>query len=335
VERLELESYRKRKAVTITAVALIVMFTVIYFAIKVYADDTPSDGEIGFAELASWTANPIIGLLKGGMVRGICDRYFDPSIKSMVLDFDIWNPIITFFKSIGLLVCFFNMMIKIIKTCERGEMTAEQFIGVFLALAIPAMLIFEYDKVVDAVSKVADYIYTEIVSTWSKKTESSLDYQVAKLVNDNSVTLEFSVAGIGRWVGGTLAGIITWLSLLIINFIMGIQIVSSIISLYMQITVRYIFMPVAIANVAEDGPRSSGMKYILKYIAAHVHVASIVIIVQILFNTYIRLISAMTAEGMNPKLWELIFIWLCLPAALKAGISMSGEIIKDAFGVGM
>ena len=342
VERLESESYKKRKIIVAVALSLIVMCIIMYLKMVVFAapapagsPTTPDDESLGFSSFAEWLTEPIKTLLRGELIQGICSRYFNDDIRNIILRLDIWNPIITFFKGIGILICFFNMMVKIIKTCEKGEMTSEQFIGVFLTLAIPCMLIFEYDKVVDAVSKVANYLFVEIMNHTQTVdlTQTGLTATINDLVKANSV--EFSIFHIGDWLAGTTTGIITWLALTIANFIMGIQIISSIISLYMNIVIRYIYMPISIANVAEEGPRSTGMKYILKYIAAHAHVASIMLITQILMNTYVMLIAAFNTEGQVIKLWELLFIWLCLPAALKSGISMSGEAIKEAFGVGM
>jgi len=335
VERLATESYKKRRIVVAAALSLIVMCIIIYFRSRVFAEeiDVPSDESLGFSQFAAWVAPKIQTLLKGELIQGICDRYFGINVKDIVLQFSLWNPLVTFFKSVGILICFFNMMMKIIKTCEKGEITAEQFVGVFLSLAIPCILIFEYDKLMDAVTKVANYLFDAIKYEQKTITNAEMDEFISSLVLGNDV--ELSLSTISDWMAGTITGLITWLALAIANFIMGIHIVSSIISLYMNITVRYIFMPVSIANVAEDGPRSSGMKYILKFIAAHVHVASIGVITQILMTTYTLLIAAFNSEGMVIKIWELIFIWLCLPAALKSGINMSGEAIKDAFGVGL
>ena len=105
-----------------------------------------------------------------------------------------------------------------------------------------------------------------------------------------------------------------------------LTVMSGIMANYVEIILRHIFMPIAIANVSHEGVRSAGVRYIKKYLGCFAKLGAIMVSVSAIYYVY-GVISA--ATSMN---WHKVVFFIMIPAVAKQVLKMCGDVVNEAMG---
>lgn len=331
-------SHKKRLMVAMFAFMAIMGVILIYAKMRVHAVSS-----ITFDQVDDINLQCIKELLSGQEIDENLDKFYSVEIRSILFDHikTEYSAVTAALKSLGIILVFINMCEKLIKTMERGEMTEEQWLSVILTLAVPVVFISEYDKIITGLQQMGDTIYGMITASRQNLTGSTKDFINAlipegfkpdfpdwSLTNWPVVeTLEMLVKTIKAYVLGFTIQII----LEIATFFINLTVMNKVLINYASLALRFLFMPLAIANINKEGTRSSGMRYMLKFIAMYMELAAISLVVHIVFYCYIALMSGSIALTFG----QCLLFYILLAPAMKGAMNASTKIIEQAIGAGM
>lgn len=334
-------SHRKRLMVALFAVTAIIAVTVIYYKMRVHALS-----ELTFDQVDDDSLIKIKSILSGKDIDDNLDKFYSVEVRTLLFEHvkKEYTAVTTALKSIGVIIVFVKAFERLIRTMERGEMTEEQWIGFLLTLTIPVVLIAEYDNVIKAVQTVGDAAYGMITSSRQSLKGSTMNFidtvigkgfvfqkptwtswlDIDEYLADwtEQIILQLKAFSIGFTIN---------LVLEVATFFINLTIMTKVIINYASLALRFLFMPLAIANISSDGARSAGMRYIIKYVAVYIELASISLVVHIVFYCYIALMSGSIALTFG----QCIVFYILLAPATKGALNSSTRIIEQSLDVDM
>ena len=334
-------SHKKRLMVALFALTAIVGVIFIYAKMRVQALSSLTFDQVDDANLLC-----IKELLSGQEIDENLDKFYSVEIRTILFDHikTEYTAVTAALKSLGIILVFINMCEKLIKTMEKGEMTEEQWLSIILTLVIPVVFISEYDKIVTGLQQAGDAIYGMITASRQSLTGSTKDY-INDLIGTGYVYQKPAWPGwteAFNWIAQCLEEIMKQARAMVIGF--TIQIILEIATFFINLTVmnkvlinyaslalRFLFMPLAIANINKEGTRSAGMRYILKFIAMYIELAAVSLVVHIVFYCYIALMSGSIALTFG----QCILFYILLAPAMKGAMNASTKIIEQALGASM
>ena len=333
-------SHRKRLFVALFAVTAIIAVTFIYYRMKVHALSG-----LTFDQVDDDSLIKIKAILSGKDIDDNLDKFYSVEVRTLLFEHvkTEYTAVTTALKSIGIIIVFVKVCEKLIRTMERGEMTEEQWIGVILTFAIPVVLIAEYDNVIKAVQMVGDTVYGMISASrqnLSGQTETFIESVVGTGFKPEWPT--FSLLDIGGYLNESIDLIVKQMKafaigfsinfvLEVATFFVNLTVMTKVIINYASLALRFLFMPLAIANISSDGARSAGMRYIIRYVAVYIELASISLVVHIVFYCYIALMSGSIALTFG----QCIVFYILLAPATKGALNASSRIIEQSLGADM
>ena len=334
-------SYKKRRQISIITFSCILLclmaFLVMPAITRVHADNVGDGVGDFFGEIANPIADFINDLTNGEFIKSSIDVFYSTNIMETIIN-DISGETQTFMtgftaalKVVGVLICLLNAIVMTVKELERAEMTMESVLRILLAFVIPCVLIMEYDFIIKAFSKIGLWLYQTLSgSIDDMATDSGQPFcrGIDKPeYHFGSIVFGSYLSDLFNWLIALIKGVILMIPLLIINYVIIIQILTGVLSCYVEIVLRHLFIPVAIANISHEGARSSGVRYIKKYFGCFMKVGAIMVAVSAVFYVWKQVI-AIPGLGLVEK---LIFVILLIPLS-KQALKMTNEIIDDALG---
>ena len=334
-------SHRKRLIVALSALTAVLGVIFIYAGMRVRAL-----GAITFDQVDDTNLQCIKELLSGKEIDENLDKFYSVEVRSVLFEHikTEYSAVTTALKSLGIILVFVNMCEKLIKTMERGEMTEEQWLAVILTLAVPVVLISEYDVVINGLQQAGDTVYEMITASRQNLTGSTKDF-INDLIGKGFVfqkpawpgwTQAFEYLGqlideFVKWARAMILGFTIQVILEIATFFINLTVMTKVLINYASLALRFLFMPLAIANINKEGTRSAGMRYILKFIAVYIELASVSLVVHIVFFCYIALMSGTIALTFG----QCILFYILLAPAMKGAMNASTKIIEQALGAGL
>ena len=331
-------SHKKRLMVALFALTAIVGVIFIYAKMRVHALSS-----LTFDQVDDTNLQCIEELLSGQEIDENLDKFYSVEIRTILFDHikTEYSAVTVALKSLGIILVFINMCEKLIKTMEKGEMTEEQWLSIILTLAVPVVFISEYDKIVTGLQQAGDTIYGMITASRQSLTGSTKDFINALI--PEGFKPEFPEWSLTNWpikeftemliktIKAYVMGFTIQVILEIATFFINLSVMNKVLINYASLALRFIFMPLAIANINKEGTRSSGMRYILKFIAIYIELAAISLVVHIVFYCYIALMSGTIALTFG----QCILFYILLAPAMKGAMNASTKIIEQALGASM
>ena len=350
-------SYKRRKAVAVFTTLLIVLTIIFSFSITRARADF--DWEEFFEHIAFFnpqnTAEGYVDVMKalmsGELINYMTNFLFSSDATDTFLSVvtpgsseqttafgsGVFDSISAALKSIALFMCFFYSLDNVLKEVNKGELTEESALRIFLYFIIPAILILNYNDVFLAFKTVGDWVI-ELMN----KATVGVDFEetVADSVGTGVPvpTIDWSgnnIKAIARYIGdifdyvttSLIPTLLLILLYLVIDLIVVIIVCTNVINVYVELILRSLFMPLAIANVNHEGMRSAGFRYIKKFLGCFLKIGCIFITVNVAFYVYTTLLNL---DGVN-DLHRMIFLIVLIPA-VKTALKMVNQIIDDGLG---
>ncbi len=236
-------------------------------------------------------------------------------------------------KCIAIFFVFVSVLTVSLKELEHGELTAESWLKIMITICLPVVFIIEYDTILEGLAKGGMYFHELLKSNIGYNFESITIERSSGLYGENNTLLTNLVRTIISmkidyfdYIFALIKTLIACTVLITWNIAIVITILSGLMSNYVEIGLRHIFMPLAIANVAHDGMRSAGVRYIKRYLGCFIKIASITAAVELSFYVYDKVL--LTDPSIAEK-WIMLFLLLPL---VKQAIKMCNEVVTEALG---
>ena len=342
LKRIEQESHKKRciiSWITILCILFCIMIALPKFA---YAADTVDDstpkGKMDdFLQLDSVAHDyaEILQYLQDGVfIKISVEQFFSGDVVKKIIDnlegLDFVLGLETALKGIAMFIIMYHLILSMVKELERGEMTMESWLRILIAFVIPCVCIMEYDRVMKAIGNLGIWL------------QDSLNHNATINLATTEVPEDLGVSPakwdgwrkIGDYLSGTLTymwayvkGTILFIPYAIVNFLIILAILNGVMSNYIEVVLRHLFLPFAIANISYEGVRSSGLRYIKKYLGCFIKIGCIMVIVDVVLYVYLQLKTLESSSAFH----KTMFFVLLYPVT-KQALQMGNEIITDAIG---
>ena len=345
VKELELESRKKRLIISWISIFSIALCFIISISTLVHADGFSDYFEELFGPNAvlSIFKEPIGSLMSGEMITSGLDVFYNSDVMTTIMSSisgqtqTFMTSLTTVLKTIGVLLCLFHSITKMLEEMQRGEMTMESYLRIIIAFVIPLVIIIEYDYFLDAFLKIGLWLH-QITDIRNTETINS----ITNSYQDNSITgltSPFSAMGllslmtghtmelINQYLTALLKSLLILLLALTVNAIVLFTILTGIMSNYIEIMLRHIFMPIALAHITHEGVRSPGIRYIKKYLGCFLKIATIILATDAVFFIYNQLSNVPQVTTFE----QWLFFIMIMPVT-KQALKMTNEIITDAMG---
>ena len=115
--------------------------------------------------------------------------------------------------------------------------------------------------------------------------------------------------------------------------IIVIPILSGFMSNVVEIVLRHLMLPLAIANISHEGVRSAGVRYIKKYFGCFIKIGTIMVAIAAVFYVYRKTLQLEICNvAVAGPFFKVLFFFLLVPGT-KQALKMTNEIVNDALGV--
>lgn len=333
----EQKSYKKRKIVSIVTVLCILLCFAAFIPRFAHADmDDPVDEDtfVTADNVAECQVDFILDLTSGVFIKDIVEDFYASDVMENIINSvtgqtQSWmSGLTTALKAIGTLIVVYYMVVMLLKELQRGEMTMESWMRILITFIIPAVAIAEFDIIIEVLAKSGQWIYqvlNENITITTPPRDSAAGVPFPEWPGIFSIG--DWLVGIVEWLVAFFRGLVLTLGYLIVNIIIIIMIMTGILTNYVEIILRHLFMPIALANISHEGVRSIGVRYIKKYFGCFMKIATIIVAVCAIFFVYNELLQIPNISGL-----EKILFFLLLVPGTKKSLQMTNEIISDAIG---
>ncbi len=255
-------------------------------------------------------------------------------------------------KIIGGLICLISALSSMMKELEKGDMTMESWLRIMLSFVIPCILIMEYDFIIKALATIGLWIFNGVfgatIQNWQYNTNNGNPAVTTVTGVSLSSILTVSISQLFRgnvfatfleqlltYIIALIRGIIYEMALMALNLGIVIMIISAAFGSIIEIYIRHLFMPLAIANVSHEGVRSAGFRYIKKYFGCFLSLATLALSIMITFYIYSLLcVGTPSTPGiftLGGNVGQVLSIILLFVAVRKA-TKMNTQIVQEALG---
>ena len=334
LKTLERDSYKKRVSVSVITILCIFICTALLLPKFVHADtvDETLNKFVNPEEVADYFTKIIFNLQSGIYIKNLMDIFYSGDVTETIISSlenqSFVNTLKSAVKAIAMLLIVYHMLVSLMKELERGEMTIESWLRVLLAFVIPCVCIIEYDTMINVFSKTGMWMQ-QILYKNSSLTFAATNPPDGKPVPtcDDLWEIGTYLADLVDYIFRIINGALLFIGYAIITVNIILTIMSGIMSNFIEIVLRHLFMPLAIANISHEGARSAGVRYVRKYLGCYIKIGSIMVAVSAIFFVYNTLCSIPSAD-----IWhKSLFFVLILPVT-KQSLKMCSEIISDALG---
>lgn len=341
LKRIEQESHKKRciiSWITILCILLCIMIALPQFAYA--ADDAVDDSKAqttmdNFLDLTTVEKDyaEIIQYLQDGVfIKISVEQFFSGDVVKKIIDnlegLDFVSGLETALKGIAMFIIMYHLILSMVKELERGEMTMESWLRILIAFVIPCVCIMEYDRVMKAIGNLGIWLQDSL------NHNATVDLAATKAPGGVEPAEWKGWTKIGEYLSGTLKymwayakGTILFIPYAIVNFLIILAILNGVMSNYIEVVLRHLFLPFAIANISYEGVRSSGLRYIKKYLGCYIKIGCIMVIVDVVLYVYLQLRTLEASSAFH----KTMFFVLLYPVT-KQALQMGNEIITDAIG---
>ncbi len=255
------------------------------------------------------TVNDMIDFINSGASANIYSLFSDTYTESALT---FGTEFITYLQGLGSVVAIVIMVGKIEESLARGRGDIESLSEGVIALVICLLVVLYVTDILDIINGIGNLI----VQAMSEKVSSGVDTGLtADHIDEASGTME------------AIALLIKILPVYLLSKVEVILVKMVAFSIILELGIRRIFFPLAIVDVYGEGLRSSGMRYMKKYLACWVRMA-ICIAVAYLGNLLITTVSDATSaiEAADTLVNQIAIAYTTIAVMLK-GQDVANDIV--------
>lgn len=232
-------SYSKRRNIVLISTMLIIVLIVLFFVIPLiaYADDS----ELGVSN--AFELMSVHGVKKA---LGVDDALFDT-----VHEYS--GNIGSVISGLATLWIIALMIFEVFRIFQTGEITMELWLKLFVKIAIGIFLITSTIAILNGLDVFGKALLNDIVDNADTIKVSADDTAISSSATFGKFGIAIMTAFIVAYV----------------------KIMSY--ALIIELGLRRVFAPLAVANIVTDGIRSSGMRFFKKYLAVYIKMAIIIV----------------------------------------------------------
>ena len=227
-------------------------------------------------------------------------------------------------QGIGMAIAVLFFLISLVELTTQDRMNIEVFVKFFAKLAIAFGVILYLDKIVAGVYEFGSAL-TGVIEYAGAKIDMNNEIENAIRAEDASAAM-----GLGNVIVDLLKTIISMFPMLILSSLLILLCYIISFSRIIELGVRTMFLPIAVALISDDGWRGAGGRYIRKFVAL---VCQAAVLVGIAVITDLALKAAATASiGKLGGMSQCVAIMVGCSIACVAMMFKSIGIVNDIFG---
>ena len=254
------------------------------------------------------TVNEMIQYINNGASQNIYDLFTD-TYTDAALTFG--TDFMTFCQGIGSVVAIVIMVSKLEESLARGRGDYDALAEGVIALSICLLVVLYSNDIINIINGLGNLIITAMAT------------HVASGVNTGFAANPMPAAS------GTLEAIGLLIKILPVYLLCKIEVLAVkmvAFSIILELGVRRIFFPLAIVDVYGEGMRSSGMRYMKKYLACWVRMA-LCIAVAYLGNLLITTVNSVGGVAAADTFLNQIAIGYTTIAVMLKGQDVANDIV--------
>lgn len=224
--------------------------------------------------------NTLVMLFGNGLLNDIAD--FLETINSATttaINGSVISDAIGIFKGLGTSLVILFFLIELLNEAQRDMVTFERLIVMMIRLLAVTVIIINLEAIVLGIEQLSVSIFSAVRNMANGSTSSfsifgqdaASGYQYSEVEDDLKKGLK---AGIKESLMVILQLFIPWI-ISRLSFVVAYVIA---VGRSIELIVRAIFSPIGVAQLFEDGTRSSGMRYLKKFAACALQLSVIAII---------------------------------------------------------
>ena len=229
--------------------------------------------------------------------------------------------------AISIIACIITLASRAAEQIDKGQDQDRAFINALIWVVISALIIVNINLIITGVMKLGTTLVALIAGNGSEAQQQGVDNAVngvLKIIyNDNNIT-QNSTTGFIAFMSAKSQILVPS----ILNKLIIIATKFAILSAIIEIGIRRIFAPVAVADIVSEGARSPGIRYLKKFLATYLKIGVMVIISEL---AGVVLSAVLTAGNTNPML--LLVDIVAVNLASIGMIFRGGEYVNEALGV--
>lgn len=232
---------------------------------------------------------------------------------------DELSPVLThvydFVKIIGAFWCIIIAMGHLITNIDRGQDPMECVFKIFIELGITFVFLMNLSEIISLISQLGKEIIEVVGNSMSSDEQEVAREQLV-------IALTGSATGGWSWEFKAIAALfIPYL----LSYVLTILAVFVLVQIIIEIAIRKAFTPLAVADIYQDGLRSSGVRYLKKLLAAFLKLAACVLVCNIIPG----LTSSLTSASEPYK--QILYI-IAVNASCVGIMFKTGEVANDIVG---
>lgn len=241
---------------------------------------------------------------------------------------DKFSDIYKILKGLGFLWAFGIAFMNMLNGIEQGQDPIEQVFKALVELAVVGIILLNLNKVINLVCELGAYVVDTIMSSDVLLSDQSASISDILIGIDGGAGKGEDTGGIGWFLKEIVLLFLPWAATAIISILGKFVIIQIVI----EIAIRKIFVPLAVADIYKEGLRSPGMRYLKRLFAVYIKLA-VCCIVTIVVNvlTVCLLSSDSPVNGVSATLSYLFSVVTINFTAV--GLMFKGsEIANDIVG---
>ncbi len=285
-----------------------------------------------FADFKCDIINGMIEQIKNGVTQVYYDFLTPSGAKSSILNMVISESpggliqgAYNVCAAAGAFLCIIYGYMHMLTDESRGMDHKEALMKAIKQLFLVAIFLMLLPTVLNTLAKIGFYFIEGIANITMDPEHSGVEGLSLDLLDHNANVSGFMAffSFIGCFLTLAIPYLASWVMVAAAHFI--------VFSLLIEIAIRRVFAPVAMANVYGEGLRSPGMRYMMRYVACFIKIA-IALFVAMLNPLLLSTISVTLSEGPQKVMAFLVCVVACNFTVL--GISQRlGEYANDIAGV--
>ena len=242
---------------------------------------------------------------------------------------DVFTPIYGIFQGLGVIAVTINSMIYLLREFQKPDIDEQVWFRFFMVYIISMSVVVNLDAFFEAINGMMGFVVTYMTKVLSSGKAGLLDKILDKRVDvvvdtwkQKNLLEEFKDLGYGELKRASIELAFTEVLSRLMNCITD----GVIYGIAIRMVLRRMFAPIAIADMASEGFRSHGVRYLKRYAAYYLQEA----IILFTCATYF-IISGVVIEASN-NLMGMIWLQLALQGAMVGIVTTSGQMAEEILG---
>ncbi|MGN0240218.1 MAG: hypothetical protein ACI4CS_00875 [Candidatus Weimeria sp.] len=238
--------------------------------------------------------------------------------------------LVNFMNGCGVIAFAIAVLIALVRysdAVEKGADPMEQFFKFLIEIMIVGILMLKLTDIIGLIAKAGTALISQLTPTGDDVTGISLvDLGLAKDEHDAKI-------GGLKWLRAVAILFLPWIA----SYLLTIAAYFVAFSILLELGIRRIFMPFAVADIYGEGLRSPGMRYLKKYFAAFVKIMICLAVSYLAgaLNSILAQSVSKPAGGASATIFQVlgyVFMMIALNFTSISVMLKGGEYANDIVG---